>query len=102
MSELLTPIVYQLGIGGALGFFAGYALKKLTKLVAAVTGLMALLLIYLGYEGVITINYEKLTEKIQSLMGIVSQAPNMITPVISSLPFAGSFLAGIALGLKFG
>jgi len=102
MSELLTPIVYQLGIGGALGFFAGYALKKLTKLVAAVTGLMALLLIYLGYEGVITINYEKLTEKIHSLIGIVSQAPNMITPVISSLPFAGSFLAGIALGLKFG
>ena len=102
MSEVLTPIVYQLGIGGTLGFFAGYAIKKLTKLIAVVTGVVALLLIYLGYEGIIMINYEKLTEKIQSLIGIVGQAPNVITPIISGLPFAGSFLAGAALGLKFG
>ena len=102
MSEVLTPVVYQLGIGGVLGFFAGYAIKKLTKLIAAVTGLLALLLIYLGYEGIITVNYEKLTEKIQILIGTVGQAPNVITPIISGLPFAGSFLAGAALGLKFG
>ena len=102
MSELLTPIVYQLGIGGVLGFFAGYAIKKLTKLIAVVIGLMALLLIYLGYEGIITINYEKLIEKVQSLIGIVGQSSDLITPMISSLPFAGSFLAGAALGLKFG
>jgi len=102
MSEVLTPIIYQLGIGGFLGFFVGYAVKKLTKLIAALVGLMALLLIYLGYEGIITINYDKLIEKIQSLIGIVDQAPNVITPIISSLPFAGSFLAGAALGMKFG
>ncbi len=102
MSELLTPVVYQLGIGGVLGFFAGYAIKKLTKLIAVVIGLMALLLIYLGYEGIITINYEKLIEKVQSLIGIVGQSSDLITPMISSLPFAGSFLAGAALGLKFG
>jgi len=102
MSELLSPLVYQLGIGGILGFFAGYAIKKLTKLVAAVIGTLALLLIYLGYEGIITINYDVLIEKIQGLLGIVGEAPNMITPIISSLPFAGSFLAGAAIGLKLG
>jgi len=102
MSEVLTPVVYQLGVGGVLGFFAGYAIKKLTKLIAALVGLLALLLIYLSYEGIIMVNYEKLFIKIQSLMGIVSQAPDLITPIISGLPFAGSFLAGAALGLKFG
>ena len=102
MSEVLTPVVYQLGVGGVLGFFAGYAVKKLTKLIAAAAGLLALLLIYLGYEGIITVNYDKLAEKVQILIGVVSQAPSMITPIISSLPFAGSFLAGAALGLKFG
>ncbi|RJS93403.1 hypothetical protein CW705_01625 [Candidatus Bathyarchaeota archaeon] len=102
MSELLSPLVYQLGIGGILGFFAGYAIKKLTKLVAAVIGTLALLLIYLGYEGIIAINYDVLIEKIQGLLGIVGEAPNIITPIISSLPFAGSFLAGAALGLKLG
>ena len=102
MNELLSPIVYQLGIGGVLGFFSGYAIKKLTKLIAALVGLLALLLIYLGYEGIITINYEKLTEKVQNLIGVISQAPDLITPIVSSLPFAGSFIAGAALGLKFG
>jgi len=102
MSELLTPVVYQLGIGGVLGFFAGYAIKKLTKLIAAIIGVVALLLIYLSYEGIITINYEKLTEKIQVLIGTVGQTPDVITPIISSLPFAGSFLAGAALGFKIG
>jgi len=102
MSELLTPLVYQLGIGGILGFFAGYAIKKLTKLIAALIGALALLLIYLGYEGIITINYNKLIDKIQSLLGIIGQAPNLVTPIISSLPFAGSFLAGAAVGFKLG
>jgi uncharacterized membrane protein (Fun14 family) len=102
MSEFLTPIVYQLGIGGVLGFFSGYAIKKLTKLVAAVIGLGALLLIYLAYEGIIMINYEKLIEKIQSLLEMAGQATDVITPIISGLPFAGSFLVGAALGFKLG
>jgi len=46
MSEALTPLVYQLGVGGVIGFFVGYAIKKLTKLIAVIAGLIALLMIY--------------------------------------------------------
>ncbi|KYH42643.1 MAG: hypothetical protein AYL33_001840 [Candidatus Bathyarchaeota archaeon B63] len=102
MSELLNPIIYQLGIGGVLGFFSGYALKKLTKLIAVLIGLAALSLIYLANEGIITVNYDKLIEKVQSLLRIAGQATDMITPIVSGLPFAGSFLAGAALGFKLG
>ena len=102
MSEVLTPIVYQLGIGGVLGFFVGYAVKKITKVIAVLIGLGALLLIYLGYEGVININYDELAQMIQNLMGTASQATTVLTPIIANLPFAGSFIAGVAVGVKLG
>jgi len=102
MSEILTPVVYQLGIGGILGFFVGYAIKKLTKLLAVLAGLFALLLIYLGYQGVISVNYGKLAEAVQGAMGSAGQALNWLTPIIANLPFAGSFMAGMVAGLKIG
>jgi len=102
MSEILTPVVYQLGIGGILGFFVGYAIKKLTKLLAVLAGLFALLLIYLGYQGVISVNYGKLAEAVQGLMGGAGQALSWLTPIIANLPFAGSFMAGMVAGLKIG
>jgi uncharacterized membrane protein (Fun14 family) len=102
MSEVLAPIVYQLGIGGILGFFVGYAVKKLTKLVAVIIGLFAVVLIYLGYQGVISISYDRLAEMVQGLVGAAGQASSVLTPIVANLPFAGSFIAGIAVGLKLG
>jgi len=102
MSEVLTPIVYQLGIGGVLGFFVGYAVKKITKIIAAIIGLIALFFIYLGYEGIINVNYDKLAQMIENLMGTASQATTTLTPIVANLPFAGSFIAGMAVGVKLG
>jgi len=102
MSEVLTPIVYQLGIGGVLGFFVGYAVKKITKIIAAIIGLISLLFIYLGYEGIINVNYDKLAQMIENLMGTASQATTTLTPIVANLPFAGSFIAGMAVGVKLG
>jgi uncharacterized membrane protein (Fun14 family) len=102
MSEVLTPIVYQLGIGGFLGFFVGYAIKKMTKILAVLIGIGAIILIYLGYEGIISINYDKLAEMIERLMGTAGQASTVLTPIIANLPFAGSFIAGLAVGIKLG
>ncbi len=102
MSEVLTPIVYQLGVGGVLGFFVGYAVKKITKFIAVLIGLIALFLIYLGYEGVINVNYDNLAQMIENLMGTASQATTTLTPIVANLPFAGSFIAGMAVGLKLG
>jgi uncharacterized membrane protein (Fun14 family) len=102
MSEVLIPIGYQLGVGGFLGFIVGYAVKKLTKIIAVLAGIFALLLIYLGYEGVISVNYDKLAEMLQKLIGTADQASNLLIPIIANLPFAGSFIAGAAIGLKLG
>lgn len=102
MSEILTPVVYQLGVGGILGFVVGYTIKKLTKIIAVLAGIFALILMYLGYEGIISVNYDKLAEMLEGLLGTAGQASDLLTPIVANLPFAGSFAAGAAIGLKVG
>jgi uncharacterized membrane protein (Fun14 family) len=43
----IIPLTYQVGVGGVGGFIAGYASKKLLKIVALIVGLFILALIYL-------------------------------------------------------
>lgn len=102
MSEIVTPIVYQLGIGGVGGFIVGYALKKVTKIVAVIIGLFVLALIVLGASGILIVNYGKLFEAVSGLFGSSGQALGWLTAIIAHLPFAGSFMVGVFLGWKIG
>ena len=102
MSEVLTPVLYQLGIGGIGGLIAGYAIKKLSKLIAVIVGIFILALIYLSYIGVISINYTELSNQVSKLIGLTGEAGNLITPIVSHLPFAASFIVGFVIGFKKG
>jgi uncharacterized membrane protein (Fun14 family) len=102
MSEVISPIVFQLGVGGIGGFVVGYALKKLSKLIIVLIGLFVLALIYLGTQGILNINYGALWNALSSLVGSASSTFNWLVGVISLLPFAGSFIVGFLLGLKLG
>jgi uncharacterized membrane protein (Fun14 family) len=55
--NLVTPLVAQLGVGGVGGLAVRYAVKKVAKLAAFITGLAFLLLQYLAYKDIISINY---------------------------------------------
>jgi uncharacterized membrane protein (Fun14 family) len=60
LSEVVSPLVFQLGVGGVGGFIVGFALKKLSKLVPVLIGVFILALIYLSTRGIININYDVL------------------------------------------
>jgi len=102
MSEVVVPVVYQLGVGGVGGFIVGYALKKVTKIIAVIIGLFILALIALGASGILIVNYGKLFEAVSGLFGSSGQALGWLTAIIAHLPFAGSFLVGLFLGWKIG
>jgi len=102
MSELIPSIVYQLGVGAICGFIIGFAMKKAIKLLILLAGFFLLILIYLGYSGVITINFDKLFEAVKNLVNLGQQASGWITPIISTLPLTGSFILGLILGFKAG
>lgn len=102
MSEVVGPVAAQLGLGGVGGFFVGYALKKLAKIIAILLGLGIVVLLYLSQTGYIQVNYDKLSEATSRLLGAAGQAQAWLTPLLANLPFAGSFLLGFALGFKKG
>jgi len=102
MSEIISPIIYQLGAGGILGFIVGYAVKKVLKILAVIAGISALALIYLGNSGIFNVNYQGLSEAVGGFTGNLGGASQWISTIIINLPFAGSFALGAALGLKKG
>jgi len=98
----ITPLVYQLGIGGVGGFIAGYALKKLMKIVAIIIGLFIIALVYLGYRGIISINFGELEKAISGALGLAPEAAGVISTIIAFLPSVGAFGVGFLLGFKMG
>ncbi len=102
MSELIPPVIYQLGVGAICGFIIGFAIKKAIKLLMIIAGFFLLILVYLGYSGVITINFEKLLQAVGNLLSWGQQAADWLTIIISTLPLTGSFILGLILGFKVG
>ena len=100
--SFLSPLAYQFGVGGVGGFIAGYALKKLMKLVVVIIGLFILALVYLGYKGILSVNYDALGNSVSGALGLTGQAADLITPIIAHLPFAGAFGLAFFLGFKIG
>ncbi len=102
MSDVLPSVVYQLGVGAIGGFIAGYAIKKISKLIVVLIGILIVFLLYLGTKGIISINYEALWNALSGLLSFAGQAASWLIGLISLLPFMGSFLAGLVLGFKIG
>jgi len=97
----LAPAVYLLGIGGIGGFFIGYALKKIAKILAIAIGVFFLAVISLSYIGAFTINHDGIVELISKLLD-PNQAADVLMPLIANLPLVGSFTVGFLIGLKKG
>jgi uncharacterized membrane protein (Fun14 family) len=102
MSEVISPVVFQLGVGGIGGFIIGYAIKKISKLIVIIIGLFLIALIYLSTQGILVIKWDALWNALSGSLSGLGSAFSWLTGVISLLPFAGSFLVGFLLGFKMG
>jgi len=102
MSELIPPVLYQLGVGAICGFIIGFAIKKALKLLILLVGIFLSILVYLGYSGIITINFDKLFDAVKNLFDLGQQISGWLILIISTLPLTGSFIAGLILGFKVG
>ncbi|MCD6241477.1 hypothetical protein J7K27_08225 [Candidatus Bathyarchaeota archaeon] len=102
MSELIPPVLYQLGVGAICGFIIGFAIKKALKLLILLAGIFLSILVYLGYSGIITINFDKLFDAVKNLFDLGQQISGWLILIISTLPLTGSFIAGLILGFKVG
>lgn len=102
LSNILTPMVSEIGIGGVGGFVVGFALKKVARIVAIALGLGFVALQYLAYKGIIAIDYTALKNWVLNMMGQTTELQSLVTDVIVHIPFGASFVFGFYLGLKKG
>ena len=94
MSEILTPIVSQLGTGAIGGFLIGYLIKKVLKIALMIAG-FALIFFYLAFDQVIEVNYAQLLARTGEIATTTSQ---YLSPLLSNIPFSGSLMLGVLAG----
>ena len=97
MEDLITPVIFMLIIGGVSGYLAGRIFKKVSGMALAI-GVVAFVIIVLAYTGNLDLNFEAITTNISNIAGII--APLGLITLASSVPFVGSFVAGLFFGYR--
>lgn len=95
-----NPAVKSTAIGGVIGYASGYALKKVGRIILFSLGSLLMILQYLQWEGVITINYRALEHFLSSLLSKAVELQDVILGTSNLLGFG--FASGFALGLYKG
>ena len=99
------PFLEQIGFGVVAGFVAGFALKKVGKLMALVLGLFFIGLQLLAWNGWVTIEWGRVQSEVEPLLegGSLNQAWRRLLAVMTyNLPFAAAFVPGFLMGLRRG
>jgi uncharacterized membrane protein (Fun14 family) len=113
----IENLVFSAGGGFLFGAVAGYAIKKIMKIVAVVIGLFVVCLSYLSYRGWIDIKWMEMENATKTtLTNVAGQAVHALNNTASQfaahsstlqaagLPVAAAFgfMPGLMLGLKKG
>ena len=99
LTNLITPLTGELGIGGLGGFLVGFAFKKVAKIVAVIAGLGMLGLWYLSSEGIIHIDENALRISVPGVFGSFGGFQSVAASLFTHAPFCAAFLGGLYLGL---
>jgi uncharacterized membrane protein (Fun14 family) len=111
--ESFSPIAITIGGGFFAGILIGWALKKVTKLFAIISGLFLAGLAYLQYQHIALINWDKLE---QASTGVVNTLVDATTKMVDSgnpeiaelaitnfgIPLTSSISIGFAIGFMKG
>jgi uncharacterized membrane protein (Fun14 family) len=94
--ENIEFITTSVGLGGITGFLLGYFLRKIIKLILFGVGGILALLMYLQYQGVITVNMTKVQSYTDDIVNTFSNTNGTIESWNHILP-SGAANLGIPL-----
>jgi uncharacterized membrane protein (Fun14 family) len=103
--QTVFPFVEQLGFGAVAGFAAGFALKKVGKLMAVAVGLLFVVLQVLAYYGFISINWGVVQSSVDPMLtpNALGGAWHTVLSVLTyNIAFAAAFVPSLVWGLKRG
>ncbi|MEJ2668462.1 MAG: FUN14 domain-containing protein [Deinococcales bacterium] len=103
--QTVFPFVEQLGFGAVAGFAAGFALKKVGKVVAIVVGLIFVVVQVLAYYGFVSINWAAVQHSVDPLLtpnALGSAWRSVLAVLTYNVAFAAAFVPSFVWGLKRG
>ena len=100
LSIALDPALIDVTTGGLVGFAAGYAAKRIAKLMILLLGFLVLLLEFLQSAQVIRVDYDALLALGQGVSVNVSSLNQLLLG--TSVTIGAGFAAGFTLGLYKG
>lgn len=100
--ELLRPLLPDLSLGGVLGFCAGFAIKKVGRVMIFAVGAVFVLVQVLAYFGWLSVNWGRVQLVAEPWLRAGAQHGSALALSVlkTNLPFGGAFVAGLLLGLK--
>jgi len=105
--ESVAPTLFTIGSGGLIGFLAGFALKRIFKILAVIVGLFFAALMYFQSQNLISVNWDKIQSMSQGLVSTLAHSltdTGQISTITGNLgiPLTGGLAAGFAIGLMKG
>ena len=117
ISSNFSPLLTTIGFGGLAGFLIGFIIKKLTKILAIIAGIFLAALTYLGAQGIVNINWDKLQSISEGVLSTVvntattggvggspASLSSSLSPTTTNLgiPLTGSAALGFAIWIMKG
>jgi uncharacterized membrane protein (Fun14 family) len=105
--ENISPTLFSIGSGSVIGFLVGFAIKRVMKILAVITGVFLTALIYLQSQSILNINWDKVQSVSQSTLTTIM---NSLTDTVQistlagnlGIPLTGGLAAGFTIGLMKG
>ncbi len=103
--DSIAPYLGQISFGALAGFATGYALKKIGRTAIVIFGLLFITIQFLAYLGVVRVDWLRIQQYADpllsknSLQGFFNGLTGILT---NNVPFAGAFIPGFLLGLRYG
>jgi uncharacterized membrane protein (Fun14 family) len=103
--DSIAPYLGQISFGALAGFATGYALKKIGRTALVIFGLLFIVIQLLAYLGVVRVDWLRIQQYADpllsknSLQGFFNGLTGILT---NNVPFAGAFIPGFLLGLRYG
>ena len=111
----IESFLFTFAGGGALGFAAGFSIKRIIKIALVILGAFVLAITYLSYKGIIQVDWDRAqhltTSAVYNASAQVMNAINSTAIQLSAHPsawqqqaqpitFGAGFIGGFLLGLK--
>ena len=95
---IITSILTVIGYGLLGGIVAGYAFKRIAKLLVILIALILVAVNYFGYTELLGINYKFLTNFLIERTELLGSS--LLTAALVNFPFAIGFLLGFIIGIR--